>query len=231
MEWRKRASPASRSFALAAYIVHSTVPGSIGSPTRTPSTSPARRIDHVVDVGASGAQQHRRAAHALGVEARDEPGCRGSHLANARRERQQREVVGDARVAALRLDPCAEALQRTPRADGLDKQPASSGLIGGAFPQNQHLGAEREAELRELGGPLAAQRVDRLGDLERVADGAAERLVHVGHAAHDAAPQRLAHPRELVCELARLGLGLHERARSRPSRRARWRRRRPRPSC
>ena len=50
--------------------------------------------------------------------------------------------------------------------------------------------------------------------LECVADRHAERLVHVGHQALDALSERLTHASEFVREHARVGLGLHERART-----------------
>ena len=52
--------------------------------------------------------------------------------------------------------------------------------------------ARVEDELREVRRPLAADRVARLGDLERVADGGAERLVHVREQADDLAARVLA---------------------------------------
>ena len=48
--------------------------------------------------------------------------------------------------------------------------------------------ARIEDELREVRRSLSHDRVDRLPDLERVSDGGAERLVHVGQQADDVAP-------------------------------------------
>ena len=47
-----------------------------------------------------------------------------------------------------------------------------------------------EDELGEVGRPTAADRLDRFAHLDRVADGAAERLVHVGQHADDSRPAR-----------------------------------------
>ena len=46
--------------------------------------------------------------------------------------------------------------------------------------QLEHVPGEREGDLHQVLRALAAQRLDRLLDLEGVADGAAERGVHPG---------------------------------------------------
>ena len=61
-------------------------------------------------------------------------------------------------------------------------------------------------------GPLPLDRRDRLSDLERVADGMAERLVHVGEEAHDLAFRSTTEVGHLLGEDARVLERPHERA-------------------
>ena len=61
-------------------------------------------------------------------------------------------------------------------------------------------------------GPVAGDRVDRLPDLERVADRMAERLIHVGEQADDLAARALAEVDHLLGEDARVVERLHEGA-------------------
>ncbi|MNB96233.1 hypothetical protein D3C75_434310 [compost metagenome] len=51
--------------------------------------------------------------------------------------------------------------------------------ILGFAAQHEHLAAENEADLGQVGRSAAAQRVDPLSDLQRVADAVSERLIHI----------------------------------------------------
>ena len=69
-----------------------------------------------------------------------------------------------------------------------------------------------EHELGEVGRPLAAERRDRLAHLERVADRAPERLVHVGEHADDVPAGALPEREHRLTEDLRVRQGLHEGA-------------------
>ena len=65
---------------------------------------------------------------------------------------------------------------------GLGAAPAL-GDVDAEIGEREQARARVEHELGEVGRPVAADGVERLADLERVADRAAERLVHVGQQA------------------------------------------------
>ena len=68
----------------------------------------------------------------------------------------------------------------------LDPRAALVGHLRDAA-EHEHLGAEHVRQLARVGRAAAAQDLDRLADLERVADRAADRRVHVGQHARDRA--------------------------------------------
>ena len=88
------------------------------------------------------------------------------------------------RIATLRLDPAAVRVLGGAVGDRRltrSRAPVVEAEVG----QRDEPRRGGEHELGEVGRSLAANRRDRLADLERVADRAAERLVHVGQQADD----------------------------------------------
>jgi len=113
-------------------------------------------------------------------------------------------VVDVGRVAALHLDQLLELLER--RAIG---QMALHGLLGRKrrardARQADDLHTELEHELLHVFRAFALEQRDRFLELQRRADGIAERLVHIGHQRHTAALHRAAHTSHRTREL--LGL-------------------------
>ena len=105
------------------------------------------------------------------------------------RRLRQRGRIG---IAALRPDPTLIDGERRAVADGRLGAPPPLVLVDPEVGEREQPRARVEDELREVRRTLAADRVARLGDLERVADGGAERLVHVGEQADDLAARVLA---------------------------------------
>ena len=115
------------------------------------------------------------------ADAGHDAGRRGRNRAAHGRVRQ-RPRVG---IAALRPDPPLVDREGGSVADG--RLGAAPSLVDvdpevGVRKQSR---AGVEDELREVGRALTADGVERLADLERVADRATERLVHVGQQARD----------------------------------------------
>ena len=94
---------------------------------------------------------------------------------------RRRVVVDDARVAALALDHL-RGTSRAPRPRRARRARAARRPRRRARRRRARSirAASGTAERLEIGGPAALQRLERLDDLERVADGAAERRVHRG---------------------------------------------------
>ena len=112
--------------------------------------------------------------------------------------------------------PARGSSARRPRARSRPPQPPrhDDGLrdVDPEVGVGEQAGAGVEHELGEVGGPVAAHRVERLADLERVPDRAAERLIHVGQEAGDLFAGLAAEFQHRLREHARLVERLHERA-------------------
>ena len=114
------------------------------------------------------------------------PGRERQLVAAARRLRQHAAGrVAHARVAALRRDDLAEHLERAAVGEHLLDLRAALGRVLRDAAEHEHLGAEHVGQLAGVDRAAAAQHLDRLADLERVADRAADRRVHVGQHARD----------------------------------------------
>ncbi len=139
---------------------------------------PDRRIDGILDAIAPRTERHRRAADPLGVERR--------HIARAARRDDvpvgdMREAVRTRRRRAGR-PPCVSTIRRkrsspAPEAIRAADLPLGIDAIAGHLSQHQHPGGELDGDLEQILGPASLQHLDALDDLERVADGAAERRV------------------------------------------------------
>ena len=134
-----------------------------------------RRIDHVVLGATAGAQHQRRHADAVGDDPLDVAGARGDdgHLAPGLRQHPRR-VVAHRGIAALGRDHPAEHLERRAVVEGAADARGGRDGIGLDAAEHQHLGAEHHGQLAGVGRAAAAQALDRLGDLQRVADGRTE---------------------------------------------------------
>ena len=151
---------------------------------------------------------HGRVADPDRAQLRDEPLPGRDDLAHDWRLGQRR-LVGR---PALRLDPALP--HRVGRAVG-DRGLGAAAALGRVDPEigeREQPGARVEHELREVGRAVTAHRVARLLHLERVADGGAERLVHVGEQADDLAARLLAEREHRLGEPPRIVERLHERA-------------------
>ena len=120
-------------------------------------------------------------------------GARTTRLCRA--PRQPVGVVDDARVAALQANAQREALEPVAAVAGAGHPGRAVAQVAGHAPQHQHLGAQAQRQVDQIGRTAAPQDVDGLAHLDGVADGVAQRLVHVRqHGAHRQ-PQRPARAR------------------------------------
>src|SRR5579875_471705 len=147
---------------------------------RDEELDPDRRVDRVLEALPAGAERRGGATDRHRVDGpqvavavgRDRPLDGGLG--------QQREVLGHPRVAALSIDERLEALEPRPARQRLGG--AGATLVGVARDPGyrRRTAGEHEAEIGNLAAPLAAQRLDGLDELNRVADESAERPAHVG---------------------------------------------------
>src|SRR5207247_1198618 len=141
--------------------------------------------DSVVDLvllrPSPGAELERGDADADCAERNDSAVGGSLHRPHDRRPRQRVE----ARIPALRANPAfVELVRRAVRDRGL--RPTTTLVdVDLQVGEGEQPRARLDHELREVRRPLAADGVDRLADLERVADRGPERLVHVGEQADD----------------------------------------------
>ncbi len=173
-----------------------------------------RRVDGVVLRVAAGADHGRGQADVLGVDGADKSRARRGDLSHAGGVGQQFEPVEHLRIAALRLDHFLElAVARA--VEQLRCGQLARFVQGlGDLAEEDHAGRQFERKPGQVGRTGVLQRLRDLHDLERVADGVAQRLVHVGdqrlHALVDAA----ADADHQLRQAARIHLPLHERARA-----------------
>ena len=92
---------------------------------------------------------------------------------------QPARIVDRARVAALQADAEPEPFQAGAAGDRRLDAPRAVAAIARDAADHQHLRAQADGQRAHVGGAAAAQDVDRLAHLGGVADGVAERLVHV----------------------------------------------------
>ena len=128
-----------------------------------------------------------------------------------RRLRQQAHVVQHTRVAALRGDPALHLLKCLAGGDCFFRLLRSL-FNGPAVAQVQHIGRQRDANAGQVRAAMAAQNLNRLAHLERVADVEAERNVHVGHDRHNVPAAGLADTHHALSKLLSVFERLHKRA-------------------
>src|SRR5262249_1529162 len=144
-------------------------------PTLPEADDAHRVVDRVVLGLPPGAEVQRGLPDANGAELGDVSGTGCLDLTDDRRCGKRRLV----RVASLRPDPSVVWLERGAVADRPDYELACLGLVNAQVGKHQKAAARGEHELDEVAWPLASERGDRLANLQRIPDRAAERLVHV----------------------------------------------------
>ncbi len=114
------------------------------------------------------------------------------HVATARCEHlaHERRALGSAATSGS--PPCARtqrsyAANAEPSATARSARRAPLAAVDAEVGEREQVRRRVEHELGQIGRPVAAHRLERLAHLERVADGAPERLVHVGEHADDVA--------------------------------------------
>ena len=169
-------------------------PGRTASPTLRSSTRPAAGSTASPGPARPAPSTIAAAPSASASMPVDDPVGRGPHGLCDRRARQPLEVLHRPRIAVLRGDhlrePAGRAAVSEPR---LEQRPRGRGSLGDAGQQH-HAGAERQAQLVQVVRPVAPEGPHRLRDLERVADRAAERLVHPAQHRDRAPPGAAADP-------------------------------------
>lgn len=175
-----------------------------------------RGIDGVVGMGAATAQRHHRHADVACVHARHMPRAIGGAGLDDRGARQvARAVLQEVVRPAQRRHHAAEYLGGAAVVERRLGARAAGGRAGRQAAQHDHLAGQRHRHLVQarIARALALQISDGLGNLERIADGAAEHPVHVG----DQRDRRQAGPvgdrDQTLREVARHRFGVAERPR------------------
>ena len=163
-------------------------------------------VDRVLLRPPPGAEMQCRHADRDRAEPNDRAVPWRAHLLDDRRLRERGRIG----IAALRPDPALVDGERGAVGDGRLGSPSPLVLVDPEIGEREQSCARVEDELREVRRPLAADGVARLGDLERVADGRPQRLVHVGEQADDLAPRVLAELEHRLGERPRVLERLHE---------------------
>src|ERR687897_325347 len=139
------------------------------------------RVDVVVLALTAGAQGGRHPADGLGVDRRQPAVLGRLDLEGVRRLGQDGQVVGDPGVAALGGHELAEPLQPVARLQGPPGVAAARLGVGGRSGERRHVAGKGQAEVEEPSGAVAPEGLDRLADLDGVADQPPQRLVHLGY--------------------------------------------------
>ena len=152
-------------------------------------------VDRVLRAGCGRRRARRRRgrARASRSPARCRRARRGRRATIGRRREMRARIRRGSRAGRRAPRPCGRsARRRAPEAKRLRRSGRAPRLdVGGEAAEQQHLGAERDRHVVERGSRRrAGQVVDRVGDLERVAGGGGERLVHVGEQRASSAGRR-----------------------------------------
>ena len=168
-----------------------------------------RGVDLVLLAVASRAQQEGGGAVALTVHRGDVPVLGSQHHAGAGGGGEAFGVVDPVGIAPLCLDHSRKGIQsRTVGHDTADVR-LTGGLVA-SVGDHQHVGGQRHAQLGEVGGAVSLQGLNGLDDLQGVADGVAQRPVHVGDEGADSLACPLANIHHGLGQSAAVLLGLHE---------------------
>ena len=120
-------------------------------------------------------------------------------------------VVQAGDVAALRR----KHLAALGKGGAVGQHPLRHGAAGGLVPfagQHQHVGGQLQADFGQVGRAFALQDGHALSHFQRVADAAAQRLVHIGDERRDLAPVRRADGDHLARKLDGVVERFHKRA-------------------
>ena len=169
-------------------------------------------IDRIFDTVAAGAEHNRRPSNQFGVEACDISALWRGHDHSRRRLRQAIVIVDHTWIAALLLDDATEAFEACTRRDRLARLSLARRAIGRHASSRQHPRGQLDRNLDQIARAAALQHVEAFDDLEGIAHGAAERLLHRGNHGLGPHARRVADRDERFGEPPRVGLGLHERA-------------------
>ena len=169
------------------------------------------KVDAVLLLDAARAQQHAGVADLLDVVFVNIAVGGGGQLIAVLCLLELVGVAQYADVAALRGKHLAALFKR-----GAVGNDALGQLTAGRHitlaRQHQHVAGQLQADLSQVRGALALQNGHALGDLQRIADVVAERLVHIGDERRDLAAMRRADGDHLAGQLQRTVQVLHERA-------------------
>ena len=170
-------------------------------------------VDRILLALTARAEPHGRASDRQGAAARNRTAARRRYREHDGRGLQHIPgPLGEPRIAALRLEQLLERPQRRARGDRLLGQ-ATPGLeLDAEVGEHGHARRRSQHELAEVGRAAAGQHLARLGDLERIADGGAERRVHGRQLADGGTAGAHADVAHAHRQLARRGEVGHERA-------------------
>ena len=167
-------------------------------------------VDHAVLRRTAAAEAHGHEAHVRRRDVAHIAARRGRHLHLHRRHGQARRVIDRGRIAVLRRDKLGQLFERRTVRDRLLQHGAGRRIVGRHARLREDAAAERQAQLEQLALVFPAQRRDGLLDLKRVADGVAERLVHIRDDSDRLAAGHFADLDHLGRELARIVQRLHK---------------------
>ena len=161
---------------------------------------------------AAGADQVGGGADILGVDGGHVAAARGNHLAHAGGVGEKLELVERLRIAALRGHGLFEFREAGAIHQMLFGDAAGFLERGGLLAQVDHARGQFERELGKIVRSGVLQGLRRLHDFQRIADGIAQGLAHVGDEGLDLLIHAAANADHHLGQAARIHLLLHEGA-------------------
>src|SRR5262245_29923018 len=171
-------------------------------------------IDPAVELEPPGAEDHRGVPDRFRVDRADITSGRRENGSFLLGSFEETVVVHDARVTALGRNDLPHLLERFARSNQLVVAGSALVEVLRHSSQQQHLRAELARQMDQICRTSAAQNLERLDHLERVAHGAPQRLIHVGYERDALLPHRARYSNHYFAEPLCLCLGLQERAAS-----------------
>src|SRR5690348_4501621 len=170
------------------------------------------RIDRVILLFASAAENHAGSADLLASDARNESAASRANFFRFARARQARRILHRTRIAALLRNYLTEFITSAACSNHFFGNLLPGCQACGRAGEKEHPSGELDAKRAQIGRPAIVQDFQAFCDFERVANGVAERLVHVGYERNDAFAHVLSGVHKQLGERNGVFFILHERA-------------------